>query len=73
MKLSWSVFPVCAIASLLFTACTPSQDFAESTDAPVQDTPSFYYDESAMADKKPWSSEDFKNNPRNFQFAIIGD
>ncbi len=24
-------------------------------------------------DKKPWTSEDFYNNPDNFQFAIVGD
>ncbi len=33
----------------------------------------FKYDESMMSKAKPWTSENFKNNPDNFQFAIIGD
>ena len=33
----------------------------------------FSYEEAAFADVKPWTSEDFRNNPENFQFAIIGD
>ncbi|MDB4444620.1 metallophosphoesterase, partial [bacterium] len=31
----------------------------------------FRYDRAAFP--KPWTSENFKNNPDNFQFAIIGD
>ena len=33
----------------------------------------FNYDRTALPDAKPWTSENFKNNPDNFQFAIIGD
>jgi hypothetical protein len=33
----------------------------------------FNYDQTTMPDAKPWTSEDFRNNPDNFQFAIIGD
>jgi 3',5'-cyclic AMP phosphodiesterase CpdA len=33
----------------------------------------FSYDTSVMSKAKPWTSESFKNNPDNFQFAIIGD
>jgi hypothetical protein len=33
----------------------------------------FHYDEEAIPEAKPWTSEDFRNNPKNFQFAIIGD
>lgn len=36
-------------------------------------TSGFVYDEAALPGEKPWTSEDFKNNPDNFQFAIIGD
>jgi hypothetical protein len=36
-------------------------------------TPSFVYDQAAFPGAKPWTSENFKNNPDNFQFAIIGD
>jgi hypothetical protein len=33
----------------------------------------FNYDQAAVPDAKPWTSKDFRNNPDNFQFAIIGD
>ena len=33
----------------------------------------FEYDEAVMSKARPWTSENFRNNPDNFQFAIIGD
>jgi hypothetical protein len=33
----------------------------------------FRYDRDALPDAKPWTSEDFKNDPDDFQFVIIGD
>lgn len=33
----------------------------------------FHYDKAALPEAKPWTSENFKNNPDNFQFAVIGD
>jgi hypothetical protein len=33
----------------------------------------FSYDEATFSASKPWTSEDFRNDPENFQFAIIGD
>jgi len=33
----------------------------------------FSYDKAALPGAKPWTSENFKNNPDNFQFVIIGD
>jgi hypothetical protein len=33
----------------------------------------FEYDETAVAEAKPWTAENFRNDPDNFQFAIIGD
>ena len=33
----------------------------------------FSYDQAALPGKKPWTSENFQNNPDNFQFAVIGD
>ncbi len=33
----------------------------------------FSYDKAVFPTVKPWTSENFKNNPDNFQFAIIGD
>ena len=33
----------------------------------------FDYDQAALPEAKPWTSRDFKNDPENFQFAVIGD
>jgi len=33
----------------------------------------FYYNKAEIKDKKPWTGENFRNNPEDFQFAIIGD
>ena len=33
----------------------------------------FSYDTAEFSGAKPWTSEKFKNDPDNFQFAIIGD
>ena len=33
----------------------------------------FPYDQEAFPGAKPWTSEEFENNPEEFQFAIIGD
>ena len=33
----------------------------------------FSFDNKALPESKPWTSEDFNNDPDNFQFVIIGD
>lgn len=33
----------------------------------------FSYDADAFSGAKPWTSEEFPNNPDNFQFVVIGD
>ena len=33
----------------------------------------FKYDQTKVTKAKPWTSENFKNKPENFQFVIIGD
>ena len=33
----------------------------------------FMYDDTGLADMKPWTSQKFQNDPNEFQFAIIGD
>jgi len=43
----------------------------QSTDRPVDTV--FSYDSAELTAAKPWTSNDFRNDPRNFQFAIIGD
>ena len=38
-----------------------------------QESPVFVYDRGEFPGAKPWTSETFNNNPKNFQFAILGD
>ena len=33
----------------------------------------FSYDQTRLAKAKPWTSQEFQNDPNEFQFAIIGD
>ena len=33
----------------------------------------FHYDPAEVPKAKPWTAKNFKNNPDNFQFAILGD
>lgn len=33
----------------------------------------FSYDKKVLSGEKPWTSEDFQNNPAEFQFVVIGD
>jgi len=40
---------------------------------PTEKKSAFNYDKTAVSDVKPWTSENFKNNPQHFQFAILGD
>ena len=56
----------------LFLLASCSQ-MATTTQEEAQKTSVFSYDQAAMAGAKPWTSENFANNPANFQFAIIGD
>ncbi len=39
----------------------------------VKEKKVFSYDETDFPDAKPWTSKEFRNNPENFKFAIIGD
>ena len=39
----------------------------------AQTTSVFSFDRAALAEAKPWTSENFGNRPDNFQFAVIGD
>ena len=52
---------------LMYVGCDQvKQDSAEKKSP-------FNYDQSAVSEAKPWTSENFKNSPENFQFVIIGD
>jgi protein-tyrosine phosphatase len=54
----------------LMTGCgqTHKTVSEESTNASA-----FSYDQDEFPGAKPWTSENFKNNPDNFQFAVLGD
>lgn len=53
---------------LLLAACGGSQGVSEA-----QRGPAFSYDEAAFSGAKPWTSEEFNDEPSNFQFVVIGD
>jgi len=36
-------------------------------------SPVFVYDQASLPKAKPWTSENFKNNPEEFRFAVLGD
>ena len=46
---------------------------SSSAQAADKNENAFVYDKAEFPGAKPWSSEKFNNNPKNFQFAIIGD
>jgi len=56
------------IAAIIFFSCCNS-----ITDNENQKSSTFIYEKAKFSTARPWSSEDFKNNPANFQFVIIGD
>jgi len=59
---------VVTILAAVLCGCSPS-----SSEARFEEEPAFEYDKSAIQDDKPWTSENFINDPQTFQFAIIGD
>lgn len=44
-----------------------------STTGRKSDADVFSYEQSAFQGAKPWTSEHFRNDPNEFQFAVIGD
>jgi len=52
---------------LMFVGCDKVKQESVEKKSP------FNYDSSVISEVKPWTSENFRNNPENFQFAIIGD
>ena len=65
-----SLYALTFITILAGALCGCNQS---SSEAASEELPAFKYDKSVIQDAKPWTSENFKNNPRSFQFAIIGD
>ena len=63
-------FTVLLLAGILLqSGCTTT----DTTTGTSIGTTAFQYDKAALPGAKPWTSENFKNNPDNFQFVIIGD
>jgi len=60
---TFKVFLLAAI--ILLSGCNTAQIGSR--------TAVFRYDPAEVPNAKPWTSENFKNNPEEFQFAIIGD
>jgi len=73
MERSALLVAACVIGSFLSSGCATSASSHGSTTAPTGNGAGFYFDQDAIPDAKPWSSENFRNDPQDFQFAIIGD
>lgn len=59
------------IAGVLLAAST--QNPVNTNSRQPGESADFSYDKAALPAAKPWTTKSFKNNPRNFQFVIIGD
>ena len=53
-------------------ACIVLQSGCSTTHSGSSDAV-FHYDRATLPGAKPWTSKDFKNDPDEFQFVIIGD
>jgi hypothetical protein len=61
------------LAGLSLLAGCASAPAETGGQADAQQSAVFSYDKAVFAQAKPWTSENFRNDPDNFQFAIIGD
>ena len=68
IKSTFHHFIILLVLSSLTITCTKSDSEREAKSPEV-----FTYDVTRFSESKPWNSEDFINEPGNFQFAIIGD
>jgi hypothetical protein len=62
-----------AFVILVFLAFACSKAPQEAGPAAEIAAKAFSYDQAEFSGAKPWTNENFKNNPDNFQFVIIGD
>jgi 3',5'-cyclic AMP phosphodiesterase CpdA len=62
-----------ALVILLGCSLVPSCSQADRTVRQETEETAFAFDEAAFPGAKPWTSQEFENNPAEFQFAIIGD
>ena len=61
------------VFNALLVICLALQVGCAATDKGAVSQDVFSYDNAALSSNKPWTNENFRNNPDNFQFAIIGD
>jgi hypothetical protein len=66
-KIFYHKISLIILAMAMLLACTQTVQKSSENVSP------FDYDEQALLASKPWTTKDFRNNPDNFQFAIIGD
>ncbi|WDI43202.1 metallophosphoesterase family protein [Bremerella sp. P1] len=63
---------IALLVSVFFGTALPTALAQEAVKAKAR-TSVFSYDKAALPAATPWTAKEFKNNPRNFQFTIIGD
>lgn len=62
-RVVFTIFLILGI--ILQSGCTTTHSLSS--------TAAFNYDQAAFSKAKPWTSEAFKNDPEEFQFAVVGD
>lgn len=73
MNNNWIILVSSVFWLILASGCqSPPNENGQATGA-MTEANVFEYDSSVMSNVKPWTSEEFKNDSYNFQFAIIGD
>jgi len=60
------IFTVLLLAGIVLQSGCSTTESGSGTDV-------FSYDQAAISGAKPWTAKEFRNDPENFQFAIIGD
>ena len=65
-KTKMVIFTVLLLAGIILQSGCSTTKSGSSTDV-------FSYDQAAISGAKPWTAKEFRNDPENFQFAIIGD
>jgi hypothetical protein len=64
----------CSVSiAVLFVGLSLLAGCSQTATTALKNAATFSFDDSVYSEAKPWTSESFKNNPDNFQFAIIGD
>jgi len=62
------------VGPLLLSGCVkPAVETDTIAQGEAEQAVVFSYDPAEFPETKPWTSENFKNNPDSFQFVVIGD